>query len=75
MSWKQAALDAAEVVDAWRLIPRIILLGYGWILWESQHWFFSLEDPSAPQSVYVSVIWGAGTGLTGWYFNTGRRWG
>ena len=75
MAWKQVALDAAEVADAWRVIPRIVLLGYGYMLWHSQEWFFSLTDPAMTQSSYVSVIWGAGAMLTGWYFNTGRKWG
>jgi hypothetical protein len=45
------------------------------MLWHSQEWFFSLTDPAMTQSSYVSVIWGAGAMLTGWYFNTGRKWG
>lgn len=71
---KQALLDYAEVADAWRIVPRVILAGYAVMVYQSQAWFFALPDPSAAQSAYVSVLWGAAAALTGFYFNTGRRW-
>ena len=73
--WKQIGLDAAEVVDAWRVIPRGIILGYGWLVWNNVQWFQGLEDPSTAQMAFAQVIWGAAALLTGWYFNTGRKWG
>jgi hypothetical protein len=74
MSWKQTALDAAEVVDAWRLIPRGIVAGYGFMLYQTGAWFMSLEIPSGAQSAYVSILWGAFAAVSGLYFNSGRKW-
>jgi len=73
--WKQIGLDAAEVVDAWRVVPRTIMFGYGWIVWHNVQWFQGLEDPSGFQMGFSQIIWGAAALLTAWYFNTGRKWG
>jgi hypothetical protein len=72
---KQQWLDAAEVADAWRLVPRIIICGYGLILWNADQWFQALEAPSTAQQFYINVIWGAAMGITAFYLNTGRKWG
>lgn len=71
---KQRLLEAAEVADAWRLIPRAMLVGYGYMLWVTGEWFMALPEPSGPQSAYVSVLWGAAAAVTGFYFNSGRSW-
>ena len=71
---KQALMDAAEVADAWRLVPRIIMAGYGAILWNADQWFQALEIPTTEQQFYINVIWGAAMGITGFYLNSGKRW-
>jgi hypothetical protein len=71
---KQQWLDAAEVADAWRLVPRIMLGGYIYILWNADQWFQALEAPSTAQQFYINVIWGAAAAITGFYLNSGRRW-
>jgi hypothetical protein len=72
---KQRWLDAAEVADAWRIVPRLLLLGYGYMLYDAGTWFMALEVPNGAQSAYVSILWGAAAVVSGLYFNTGRRWG
>ena len=73
--WKQLGLDIAEVTDALRVVPRAIMLGYGWIVWHNVQWYQGLEHPSGSQMGFAQIIWGAAALLTGWYFNTGRKWG
>lgn len=73
--WKLIALDIAELVDAYRVVPRGIMGGYGYLVFALTMWFFGLEDPNAAQAAFASIVWGAAGGLTGWYFNTGRKWG
>lgn len=68
------ALRLAEVVDAWRLVPRILVAGYAWLVWDAHMWATSLPDLSPSQSAYVAVAWGAATGVFGLYVGTGRRW-
>lgn len=71
---KQKFLAIAEVIDAYRLIPRIILIGYGVIVWVVTFWFMGLDDPTATQMGFVNVIWGAAGIISGWYMSTGRKW-
>jgi len=71
---KQRWLAIAEIADAWRIVPRLLLLGYGYMLYEAGNWFMALEAPSGAQSAYVSIRWGAAAAVSGLYFNTGRRW-
>lgn len=74
VAWKASALAAAEVADAWRIVPRALVVAYGWCLWQVTSWFMALPDPGAPQSAFVSIVWGAMATLTGWYLSTGRKW-
>lgn len=67
-------LQIAEIVDAYRAVPRILLMGYALLLWHSSAWFMSLPDPTSQQTTFVSILWGACGLITGWYFNTGRKW-
>ena len=67
-------LGWAEAFDAWRIVPRLVLMGYGWIVWTVTAWFIGLEDPSGTQMGFASTVWGAAGVVTGWYMSTGRRW-
>lgn len=67
-------LQIAEALDAYRVVPRVWLLGYGLMLYRVTEWFMGLPDPSGPQAALVSTVWGAGAVITGFYVNTGRRW-
>lgn len=67
-------LELAEVVDAYRILPRVFMAGYGLLLWVTTFWFMDLEAPTAVQGTFVSILWGACAVITGWYFSTGRKW-
>lgn len=75
MSIDRATLLAvAEAVDAWRVVPRLLVGGYAWLVWQVSAWAMSLPDLSPAQSAFVSVVWGAATGVFGLYVGTGRKW-
>lgn len=74
ISWKTRWLELAEVVDAFRLIPRTLMSVYIWFLVDIHFWFKALEEPSTAQQLYANIVWGAFAILGGWYFNTGRKW-
>lgn len=42
------SLTIAETFDAWRVVPRLILVAYGWMVWEVTRWYMSI--PSANQT-------------------------
>lgn len=72
---KERLLDTAEVVDAWRLVPRAILVAYGELVWHTVDWFMHLTNPNTQQSALVSTIVGAAAVVIGLYTNSGRKWG
>tara|TARA_R110000787_G_scaffold174991_1_gene287540 strand:- start:254 stop:484 length:231 start_codon:yes stop_codon:yes gene_type:complete len=58
-----------ELLDRWRIWPRLIITLYGIAFYRTTDWFMSLEDPSNAQAGFVSVIVGAGAGFYGIYVN------
>ena len=68
------ALQWAEIIDAYRIVPRLLMIGYACLLWWSSGWYMGLPDPTTQQTSFISILWGACGLITGWYFNTGRKW-
>jgi hypothetical protein len=66
-SWYNRADASANFVDRLRLIPRLLMICYGYVFWETTQWFMSLPEPTAPQSAFVSVVVGAGAAWFGLY--------
>lgn len=58
-----------EMLDRWRILPRLILAMYGLSFYQTTQWFMGLPDPSNAQSGFVSVMVGAGAGFFGIYVN------
>lgn len=81
---KQDWLDWAEITDAWRVVPRIILFTYGWwaiyVVDRCLLWYF--HQPVAERTVQDSgLITGVITAVTGlltlaikFYIQSGRVW-
>lgn len=43
-SFRKWTLAAAEVVDAWRVVPRFVLVGYGYLVYYLTIWFLTIEQ-------------------------------
>jgi len=56
-----------ECVDRIRLIPRILITGYGYLLYDAHFWFKTLPDPTTAQQLYMNIIWGASAAWFGFY--------
>lgn len=81
---KEKWLAAAEVFDAWRVYPRIILGGFAWwtiyVFDITLKWYFA--QPAAERSVQdagmvtalLSAITGLFTLVVKFYVNSGRQW-
>jgi hypothetical protein len=67
-------LAVAELIDAYRVVPRLILCGYGYMVWDMWRWVQSLSDLTTQQAAYVTSITGLAVPLTGWYMGSGRKW-
>ena len=49
----------------YKVLPRIMMLVSAIMSWNTASWFMNLEDPTAPQSAFVSVVMGVMTGIFG----------
>ena len=49
----------------YKVLPRIMMLVITIMSWNTASWFMNLEDPTAPQSAFVSVVMGVMTGIFG----------
>ena len=65
-------LEMAEVFDSWRIFPRLFILTYIYLLYESTIWFMGLDDPNIQQAGLISVITGIGAAWFGLYVNSGK---
>ena len=59
-----------EIVNSWRVIPRLMIGLYGYMFYRVAEWFMALPDPSAAQSTFVSVMVGAAATFFGLYVNS-----
>jgi hypothetical protein len=41
--WRKGHMAVAELVDAWRVVPRLIAAGYGYMCWKVVVWYMKLE--------------------------------
>jgi len=61
-----------ERLDAWRIVPRALILSYMIVFYQTCNWFMNLPDPNNAQAGFVSVVVGAGAAWFGLYVNKGR---
>ena len=61
-----------EGLSAWRIIPRLLILSYMIVFYQTCNWFMSLSDPNNAQAGFVSVVVGAGAAWFGLYVNGNR---
>jgi len=64
---------SVETFLRWKILPRLMMIAMTIMSWRCAEWFMSLEDPTTPQSAFVSVVMGAMTGAFGvWMSNEGK---
>ena len=61
-----------EILSAWRIVPRMLILSYMLVFYQTCTWFMNLPDPNNAQAGFVSVIVGAGAAWFGIYVNGTR---
>ena len=59
----------AAKLDSWRIVPRLLILYYMVVFYQTCNWFMSLPDPNNAQAGFVSVVVGAGAAWFGLYVN------
>ena len=63
----------AGFMDTLRLIPRLLMICYGYIFWISTQWFMAQPDPTNAQAAFISTIVGAGAAWFGLYVGSGHK--
>lgn len=53
--WRKWQLAAAEAVDSWRIIPRIIITTYGILVWRVVKWYMDLS-PQMIDNCNVDIL-------------------
>ena len=62
----------SNMVDSWRIFPRMFLSVYMYLLYYCTFWFMELESPSLEQSGLISIVVGAGAAWFGLYAGTAK---
>jgi len=67
----QWLIHLARAVDAWRILPRVFITTYIYLLYKVVIWYMEMPNPTMEQSGLVSIVVGAGAAWFGLY--TGSR--
>jgi hypothetical protein len=75
---KQKFLDIAETIDSLRLVPRIILFGWGYftalLCYQTLHWYYS--EPATARGLEESgMVTGVVGLLTGFWYKIYQEYG
>jgi len=62
-----------EMLDRWRILPRLLILAMIIMTYRVVEWFMGLPDPSPEQAALVSVMTGALTGAFGLFLGSGKK--
>tara|TARA_Y100001963_G_C6593806_1_gene359237 strand:+ start:466 stop:660 length:195 start_codon:yes stop_codon:yes gene_type:complete len=54
-----------EELNAWRIVPRLLMLAMVVMTYRTIDWFMSLADPNPEQAALVSIMTGSLTGAFG----------
>ncbi len=72
--WKKTWLTLAEVIDAFRVVPRFILIGYTILVWSVVEWYMALPEPTTQQAALMTTVIGIIAPIAAFYQTTGRKW-
>ena len=45
-----------ERLDSWRIVPRLLILAYMVVFYQTCNWFMNLSEPNNAQAGFVSVV-------------------
>ena len=74
LSWKYYFMSVAQIIDVFRVIPRLMVTGYGYMVWQTVTWFQSIPEPTSQHTFLISTIVGGAAAVFGLYVNSGSKW-
>ncbi len=63
--------DVADLINRFRLVPRLVLLAMGYAFYDFMQWFYEQSDLTNAQSAIGVALVGGVIGLCKFYFETG----
>ncbi len=69
--WVQRCTMLGECLNRLRIIPRIIIGAYGYLVWLMVKWFMVLPEPTMMQATLVTTICAMAPVVFGFYMNGG----
>lgn len=70
-----SALRYAEIIDAYRIVPRLSMVAFWLFVTRTAEWFFALPEPTTQQAAFATAVVSSIIPYVGWYQSTGRKWG
>ena len=67
--WYFLKEELPQFLSNWRTVPRLMMVLYGLVFYETMTWFMNLAEPNNAQAGFVSVVVGAGAAWFGLYVN------
>jgi len=64
----------AQQVDEWRVVPRLLVAWYCWLVYEVTSWAMHTPDLSVQAAAFAGGITAMLPAMAKWYFETGKRW-
>jgi hypothetical protein len=64
----------AETLDYFRVVPRLIIVGYGYLVWSAFVWFREVDKLSMEHTIVISSLLGISGLVVGMYVNSGKNW-
>lgn len=62
----------ADTLNELRIVPRLLVAGYSYLIWDVVQWFMALPEPNSQQAAFVSALVASSAGVFGFYTNTGK---
>jgi hypothetical protein len=60
----------AQFLHDFRIVPRSLVVGYSYLVWDVIHWFMALENPTTQQAMLITTVVGISAAVFGLYTNT-----
>lgn len=63
--------EIGDCLNRLRVIPRLIVAGYGFLIWDVVQWFKDLPEPTTQQSALITTLVGVSVAVFGFYMQGG----
>jgi len=67
----KACEGTAHCINRLRIVPRIIVGGYGYLIWDVVQWFMALPEPTTQQAALITTLTGVSVAVFGFYMQGG----